>query len=754
MKKITKKFIHKFFIDERGAVSIYLIVIALFLFLFNAVLIDYARIIIAERQTETAARTALRSTMASYNTKLQDKGLFAFDGDSGEANSVFKEVFAKNLESGDGDGFDLLGLNPVDAETNLNLNLERSLANKDILRYQILEEMKYKAPVIVGEKIITQFLSVSELVEETSDYVKISKSLNELSKEREELLDEVEELLKEAKEILKKKQNQIMNGSNENHSEYPEVNRLYDIFYWHSRYREDMEAIAQDEDGEESEDEDEDSEEGEDEGESIQDKKDHTSDFITNARTLVDGIISTSNSAADKLEQALEKVSEADDLNEEIKEKIEEHKSSGGTNDYDDAKEIADELEPGTGMDEGALDDYVIKGEFFTELHDAIEEALKQLKNGQGSEQTNSLIKKMESGFLKAIDAKFEGNGNNKNSILNHVENSRKYYEQTLEEIDKALDLLQNNEDRKKYEDNEEKMEEEEEKGDEERDKNKDLLEEIEEGINEGKGIAEDQENYNQLREKAERYGNAIENNNEEFEMDDKDAAADQALGFLDNLFKAIGDMLLNARDEVYINEYILLRYNSHDFEKSGSDANKFDNNQVEYVIYGLNGHGLNYFAAIGEITMVRFGLNLAAGFMQKEAKVFGPYMWVYALAYAFMMTYEDMVNITDGKPVNLFHVKLTKKNIMPKMDYKDHLRLFLLLHFEGGKFERLMAVTDLETSSDLEQAPTYVSADATATVKLWFLPQIIEMLENTDAINGRVEGNEFYIEKKVNFSY
>ncbi|HEY4601392.1 MAG TPA: hypothetical protein VIG73_09005 [Cerasibacillus sp.] len=58
------------------------------------------------------------------------------------------------------------------------------------------------------------------------------------------------------------------------------------------------------------------------------------------------------------------------------------------------------------------------------------------------------------------------------------------------------------------------------------------------------------------------------------------------------------------------------------------------------------------------------------------------------------------------------------------------------------------------DTNQELSERSTYVTAKATSTVNLWFLPQVNDMLGSTKAINGRVEGNTFNIEKKFHTSY
>ncbi|MUK87033.1 hypothetical protein GMD78_01275 [Ornithinibacillus sp. L9] len=742
MRRFFKKIWHKFFINEHGAVSIYLIVVALLLLLFNAVLIDYARILVAERQTEEAAKTALRSTMSSYNTSLQNKGLFAFNGKQGEAENIFREVFQKNLSTGEGEQFNFLGLRPVEDEISLDIHLERSLANKDILKYQILEEMKYKAPVEVGLSLIKDFLSVSEQVEEASDYAKIAKELNDDAKEREELLDDAEELIQEAKDLLDSIHGEIHNPSS---STYPNVQVIEDIRRHHVKYTDDLDDIENAE-----QEEDEGSEEGESEGDEaeeidVEELKERTRTFKNQSLSLLDDIIATSRNAVEKLEDALELIEEAEGINSDMLDKLEDHTNSGSSGDYDNAKDVSEELNESTVGDntEGSLDDYVYDEELFTNLKDTVENAIQSLRVESGP-RTDALITKLENDFRPAIETDFE---RNKGSIIRDIDFSREYHTNTTNKVEEAIDILENG--RAEYKDAEDEITEKENEADEGMDESKDQLEEIEDAINNAAGAAGDNQKLAEMGQKANDYGEAIEANNQEFSMEDRDDTADEAMSFIDTLFKNLGNVLLTARDEVYINEYILMRFNSHDFDKSGFEANKFENNQVEYIIYGKELHGMNYFAALSEIFAVRFAINLAAGFMRPEARGFGPFIWAYAMAYSFGQTADNMVDLTSGRSISLYPGKRS-----PRMNYRDHLRLFLFAHPEGGKFDRLMAVLDDETGEDLRERSSYVSAEATASMRLWFLPQIIDLIDSTNIINGRVEGNKFFIEKDVNFSY
>ncbi len=154
MKMWLKRGFRKFVINENGAVSIYAIMITLLLFIFNAVLIDYIRIMTAEREADRAAQAAIRSVMSSYDSGVKSYGLFGFDGD---ADAIFQDAFEKNLDVSDNDIFNFVLLNPVSDSVSTNINGDRMLANSEAITHQILEDMKYVAPIEVGISIIDAF---------------------------------------------------------------------------------------------------------------------------------------------------------------------------------------------------------------------------------------------------------------------------------------------------------------------------------------------------------------------------------------------------------------------------------------------------------------------------------------------------------------------------------------------------------------------------------------------------------------------
>lgn len=126
-----------------GSVSIFLIMVLAFVFLFTAVLIDYARIAAFNVQEERLARASIRSVMSSYDVELREKyGLFAFGESDGDM--LLSQVLNDNMhKSSRSDAFNLV---PFALESS-SLKWSRPVGSYDVVSRQILEEMKYKAPV-------------------------------------------------------------------------------------------------------------------------------------------------------------------------------------------------------------------------------------------------------------------------------------------------------------------------------------------------------------------------------------------------------------------------------------------------------------------------------------------------------------------------------------------------------------------------------------------------------------------------------
>jgi hypothetical protein len=129
-------------------VSVYLVLIVVPIFLFNAVLIDYERIRLAGQITEDAVKASARSAMSAYDTGLREYGLFG-QGKSKEGNiRLVTDALAGNLPLGRGSEAPTFHyVEPSVIGNSVELQAMYSLADQMVFKQQILETMKYQAPV-------------------------------------------------------------------------------------------------------------------------------------------------------------------------------------------------------------------------------------------------------------------------------------------------------------------------------------------------------------------------------------------------------------------------------------------------------------------------------------------------------------------------------------------------------------------------------------------------------------------------------
>lgn len=138
---------------QSGAVTIFLVIIFFAMILLIGLFIDLARIKAAQNQLRRAADVSARSVLADYNTNLRAEYAL-FGTNSQKANPDFKKYIQVNISrSGD------QSLNLLDCRyESSNLVLIYPLGNPQVLKEQILETMKYKAPVEITRELIRKFM--------------------------------------------------------------------------------------------------------------------------------------------------------------------------------------------------------------------------------------------------------------------------------------------------------------------------------------------------------------------------------------------------------------------------------------------------------------------------------------------------------------------------------------------------------------------------------------------------------------------
>lgn len=804
-----KKWFIKFKRDPKGAVSLFFILITAVVFAFNAILIDYARILAVEQQTEYALQSAVRSSLAGHSSALRNYGLFGIE--ESEAQSIFDEVITANLEiEPDDEYFDYIQPNVED----YSLTASRPLADIDILEHQILEEMKYKAPVEIAINLIDNFSFLAEAMKTTSEFIDIAEAVQKPFENREELLDKSEDFLNggEEREIgINDRLESFTNSMNStDYSDYPRVNHFSDIVYHFQTYldapekiedleeenerlqeiNEELEAENEqleeditrleeeiEELEEEIEDYDDDSEEElEDLEEDLEDLEDELEEaeetlaenetiiatneatieanetdiereqqdlnaFKQNAESKAGELYTSADGIIEDLEEISNSIEIAKEENQKIIDAIEEAEEASNEN-YRDAIEIDGDTPTDTSEIDEAVEkmredmekvkEYPYEPEYFDQIKEPIDEAL-ELFDGV-LDSIRPVKNNIDSVTKESLDDRF--------SELTASGDGAK--QSTTEGTDQLVD------DRKDFDQDEDIEEENREEAESSNSEIFDLLTSIEDLITE--------DVYEELSDILATYESyAEESTGAEIDFGgDSSGSAKDAMGLLNTLFRDLGDALVNARDKLYVNEYILMYFESAKPTSpiANPDNFKFANRQVEYVVYGLHQPGANYAAALAQLFAIRFAVNFIDAFADPLVRAATHPLAVFFAALRYSLT-NSLMNVNllgtgDSVPLmeNMLGVSLA-------FNYHDYLRLFLFMNpATDARYTRIAAVIEHDTGEKLTEQMTYVEGQASSSKELLFVPEIANMLNYTGVLPGTVEGNKFIFEREAHFSY
>lgn len=185
IKEKTKKRI-------QGSISVLLVIILLPMMTLSVLIVDMSRVNMAKQMMSSAGDLTMNTALANYDTILKDVyGLFAMSQAEGMDNEQLgielNKYFAKTLssygvvseeEADDyvaaliGDFRDILNNGSVDTSnflefSNINLTATKvegsSLANASVLRKQIVEYMKYRAPMGLGLSFLDSLTSFEKM---------------------------------------------------------------------------------------------------------------------------------------------------------------------------------------------------------------------------------------------------------------------------------------------------------------------------------------------------------------------------------------------------------------------------------------------------------------------------------------------------------------------------------------------------------------------------------------------------------------
>ncbi len=187
----------KFFAKTKGAVSIFLILILLPTITIAGLFIDVSRVYLSQEVISSSADLALNTVLSEYDKKLKDYfGLLGSCQSQSDVIDVSKQFFMDSMVSahvttsdaeaywdsvispftGDEDIRDMLQLSVEGGKDSINITAAENgaLNNPAILKSQIIEFMKYRAPMD-GVASLFEKITDSEVSEQAQDADKETK---------------------------------------------------------------------------------------------------------------------------------------------------------------------------------------------------------------------------------------------------------------------------------------------------------------------------------------------------------------------------------------------------------------------------------------------------------------------------------------------------------------------------------------------------------------------------------------------------
>lgn len=175
---------------QQGAVTVYMLLVIVPLFMLAALLIDLARIKLAAQESETALKAGIRSVMSRYDRSLHQVGLWGLTVNRDAAERELSEIMSANLSDGLSGGLRFIDTSLQDGR--VRLTPVYSLASQLVLRKQLLEAMKWEAP-IAWKRYVTDVLRPAETAAPLADGVilgRLAEELDKLLAKRDAALDE------------------------------------------------------------------------------------------------------------------------------------------------------------------------------------------------------------------------------------------------------------------------------------------------------------------------------------------------------------------------------------------------------------------------------------------------------------------------------------------------------------------------------------------------------------------------------------
>ncbi|MFC5531627.1 hypothetical protein [Cohnella yongneupensis] len=760
-----------------GSVSIYFIAATAALVLVTAVLIDFARVAAFRKQSELAVKSGVRSVLSSFDPVLYSRyGLFVRGGEP--ADRIFTDTVNGNVPQADSAVFPYL--DPQWEQTGVTES--RPIADHVVFRRQVLEEMKYKAPIDLTIELAERLRGMSGMMEETAMTVDALERMQQAYDRREEALDRaLEEQRIYGDAVRASLAEEIPNppvqvspvAATGNVSRVEEVANQYDDYVTkrlddearrqailareEERRKREEERKSQAKEGGGDSGDDQPTEEQPKEESAIEeaDKPRYeaiVSGYETGASRLASALAVDAEAARSESEAAFndarEAWLEAKEANEEMSRIASEAASikrgaPKGEVVTADSASSAEQVQAMADLRRKAAE-MVLVPQFFTQYEAEID---RQYEHG------TALLG--QAGAFSALAASVAGSTGKGESLRSGADRLQREYADFIGAYGSAGSILSERAavfQAHRSQDEERKQEEE--KANSEWAGAKQLL-----GMLTGRsGTPEERAVFDRLQQLYEdnlKWNEAEEEYADSKQANDPDQGRDEAVSLSGNLLSIVEDSLIGTRDQLYFSEYAISRMSRYDpaYVKEllrGEEAPlSIDSQQTEYILYGFHNPSGNIAAAYGEIFAFRLAVRTMEGFVECSKLGHPLLVLVAALVYGIRNAIADLNALVDKGTIQL------SKYAKVATNYTDYLRLFMLLHGgSGNQMARMIAIMELETGVSFQEAYTYASGEGTASVKLWFFPGLVRMLGGSGDLGGTVRGGRYEATYSADYSY
>ncbi|MGO4543586.1 hypothetical protein AB4Z29_02125 [Paenibacillus sp. 2TAB23] len=737
-----------FFFQENGAVTVFSVIVLSSLLLFFSLLIDYARIAVMHKLAEDAVRSGVRSVLSAYDSTLYERyGLFGRGGTEGQ--TIFSDALIANTD--ESARFTEPGMRLVRMKVDqAALHPASFLGSHEIFARQVLEEMKYKAPVDFTLELAAKFIPIAGAMKESSITIGLLERMRKLYEQREAHLTRVLQGQELAAAAMRDSGVAAMIPVQTSTGAIPADTALGIAGAYPGSAAIAMQSQLSELEGNQE-----------------------VTTQMEAYEELVRGFASTLRRVGRDMlqrharlqEDAIKELDAARILNEQMQQLAREANQQASQGGYDAVTKmevpgaVKHEVPADAASDLEQIrkkaDELVLNDEWFAEYRQELEAqglSAAAVDMETGSFQTSALASLMKPVQIQAADTLLEGAASLRLAYGSYNEK----YIQPAAIVASRRNALEHGEIKEKLKQQEKQSES--------------LWKQARSLLHGLTAIPQTEEHQLVFEQIKQLYNANLLFNEKEEEASFPDTAgtaggahdaSEQSAALMDGLFSGMAGMLADTRDDLFFGEYVLGRYASFAPQHlkamlTGGDLSElshavsFNNQEAEYIIYGFHNPLGNIAAAYGELFAARLSVRTMEGLM--ESRTLGHPLLILsaALVYGLEKSIEDLIAFTERGSAPL------SKYVKLELSYQDYLRLFILLHGanDSSSLARMIAVIEHNSGTILSAVPSGVTGEAELSAELWFVPGLMGALGNLGLLDGKVEGNRYETSQTIGWSY